>query len=663
MTTPTTTRPTTPERPRSLGYHPSLDGLRGLALVAIIVYHSGLDWAPGAFLSVSTFFTLSGFLITSLLLAEHARSDRVSLKSFWDRRLRRLMPAALVAILGIVGLSIVVADLTQMARLRGDAWASIAYVANWRFIAEGDAYGATFQSASPFTHFWSLAIEEQFYLVLPLLVVGALSLGKGSRRVVATVLGVAAASSVLWANILVAGDASINRLYFGTDVRAAEIIAGALLAVWWMRRPDPLSERTRRTLGVLGPAALVAMVLLWVPADLNDVAFYRGGLAAYSLLTLTVIAGALSGRGPIPKVLATPALAWIGLVSYAAYLVHYPILLFLGQRGLEPIWRLAIAVPVTFGLAALSVRFLEGPIRKGLPASPRTVVVAAVGAATVTAVLVWAATAWAGPVDQADLETAAVLQRFLEQTEAQNESDAPRIAMYGDSTAVMTGRGLSELSRQRPEDFVASAGWAELGCGLVDTGSRRVLGEELGVPDSCAGWEDAWRAAATESPADLAVVQLGPWDVVDTQLEPGGPVLTIGEDPELDAELTERLRNGVDILLEQDSAVVLLAPPDIEMGRVGGKSPPTPSPASDPARMQRFREILRTVADGNDRVRVVDLCAWVQDQPDDDELRPDGVHFTDESTGRAAQWLAPQLTEVFTEITGRTTTEFGTAPS
>lgn len=641
-------------RADSLGYHAPLDGLRGLALLAIIVYHSGLTWAPGAFLSVSTFFTLSGFLITALMLAEFERNDGVSLRGFWGRRLRRLMPAALVAISLIVVLSIWLADATQWVRLRADALSAVVYVANWRFVLAGDSYGANFDSPSPFTHFWTLAIEEQFYIVLPLLVIGALVASKGSRRTVALTLGGIAVAALIWSNWLVSSGASIDRLYFGTDVRSVELLSGALLALWWMRRPDPLSERSQRVIAVLSPLAILTMLGLWVTADLQVRAFYRGGLALYSVLTLIAIVGALQPEGILHRVLSWRPLVWVGLVSYAAYLLHYPVLLWLRQHtGLGVYPRILLAMMLTFGLAALSGRYIERPIRSGRSGlSPERIAAVAGAAVLVTVGLVVALTTFVHPVDRADLDAAVAWQKYLQQTAAQQRSDAPRVAIYGDSTALMTNRGVSERSRQNPDAYVDVGGWANLGCGLMITGNRLVRGEERRPDEICLDWVDQWAATSAAEPADVAVVQLGPWEVLDQQIVPGGPFLTIGEDPELDAALADRLRLGIDTLLEHNGMVVILAPPDVEIGRVDGRSPETSYPESDPARMARFREIIDEVADGDDRVRVLALDEWLDAQPDDARLRPDGVHFTDTSTLDVASWLGPQLVRLYTERTG-----------
>ncbi|MHB1139525.1 MAG: acyltransferase family protein [Microthrixaceae bacterium] len=649
-------------RARSVPYSAPIDGLRGLALLAIVVYHSGLGWAPGAFLSVSTFFTLSGFLITALMLAEHERADTVSLKGFWSRRLRRLMPAALAAIACIVVAAAWIADSTQLARLRGDALASLAYVANWRFIAEGDAYGAGFDSPSPFTHFWTLAIEEQFYIVLPLVVVGVLAAARGSRRVLAGVLAALAAASLCWSMWLESHGASTDRLYFGTDVRAAELIAGALLAVWWMRRTRPLTERSRRALSVLSPLALLVMVVSWVTADLQDRIFYRGGLVAYSLLTLTVIVGCLDGSGVVARALRSRPLVWVGTVSYGAYLLHFPILIWLEQRTPWPAAvRLVVALPVVLVLAALSVRFLEAPVRSGaFLRTPGRAALAGVAAVAGTLVLIVGVTAVVDVEPPVDLDAVARWAELVEQTAAQGRSDAPRIGVYGDSSALMTSAGLSAYSREHPEELVTTPGFTALGCGLLTDGERIVRGESKPPDEECVGWEQRWADASAATPSDLAVLQLGPWEITDQRLEADGEILTIGEDPEMDDAIRDGLRRAIDVLLVDNGRVVLLSPPDVDVGRVDGRSPTVAFDESDPARMGRFRELLAEVAAEHPRVDVVQLDDWVAAQPDDRRLRPDGVHFTDRTTLEVAAWLGPRLVEVFREGTGRTTTQVPT---
>src|SRR5215470_7983074 len=214
-----------------LPYQPGIDGLRGIAVAAVLLYHAGLPWMIGGYLGVSTFFTLSGFLITSLILTEHARRGRIDLRAFWARRFRRIMPASFVALAGIVVFGAFAADDYQQARLRGDGLATLGYVLNWWLIATHRDYVDLFASPSPLQHFWSLAIEEQFYLVFPLLSAMVLVVGRGSRRTFAAVVGVFTLGSVLCMWRLARGDTPTSRLYYGTDTRAAELLVGALLAV------------------------------------------------------------------------------------------------------------------------------------------------------------------------------------------------------------------------------------------------------------------------------------------------------------------------------------------------------------------------------------------------------------------------------------------------
>jgi peptidoglycan/LPS O-acetylase OafA/YrhL len=179
----------------SLSYQPALDGLRGIAVATVLLYHAGVPWMIGGYLGVSTFFTLSGFLITSLLLAEHARTGRIHLAAFWERRFRRIMPAALAALCLALVFGAFAADAYQREHLRGDTFATLGYVVNWWFIVTRRDYADIFGSPSPVQHFWSLAIEEQFYLAFPLLTALVLRSTSGSRRALAGVLAVLAAAS------------------------------------------------------------------------------------------------------------------------------------------------------------------------------------------------------------------------------------------------------------------------------------------------------------------------------------------------------------------------------------------------------------------------------------------------------------------------------------
>ncbi|HEY0485900.1 MAG TPA: acyltransferase, partial [Mycobacteriales bacterium] len=257
-------------------YVPALDGVRALAVVAVLLFHGGVAAARGGFLGVDAFFVLSGYLITSLLLAEHARTGTIALTAFWGRRARRLLPAllVLVAFTAVAGHATLAPD--ELARLRGDALAALLYVANWRMIAHGTGYFDTTAAPSLLQHTWSLAIEEQFYLLWPLVLL--LVLG-GRRRPLPALCLAGIGLSAVAAAVLGAPGHDVGRAYYGTDTRAASLLIGALLAAALARRPS--HARPSRAL-VGGLAVLGAAYTAWAWTHLTGASpwLYRGGLLA-----------------------------------------------------------------------------------------------------------------------------------------------------------------------------------------------------------------------------------------------------------------------------------------------------------------------------------------------------------------------------------------------
>ncbi len=296
---------------------PGLDGLRGLAVLAVLFFHGGFSWAAGGFLGVSTFFTLSGFLITTLLLAEHRRTGSISRRDFYGRRLRRLVPAALLGALVVLAFGVAVATPDQQRALFGDMVTALTYTINWHFIASGQSYAQLFAAPSPLQHFWSLAVEGQFYLVFGLAAAWSLR-GRHPLRRLATLVGSAMAMSLA---LTVFAGFSHDRIFYGTDTRAFEILAGAALALLLARPsttggPAALAERVRhtrpwlgRTLSLAGAAALVACVVLWVDTTLDSSWVYAGGLAAYAgLSALVVLALVLVPQGLLARLLSVAPL-------------------------------------------------------------------------------------------------------------------------------------------------------------------------------------------------------------------------------------------------------------------------------------------------------------------------------------------------------------------
>lgn len=351
-----------------LTYLPGLDGLRALAVLAVVIYHADLGWLPGGFLGVEIFFVISGYLITALLLAEWRREGTIDLKSFWLRRARRLLPALWVLI-GIVLAFAVLALPDEVAGLRPDVAAALGYVTNWYLILAQKSYFETVGRPSLLQHLWSLAIEEQFYLLWPLFL--RFILGRLSPRRALALIVAGAVLSLAWMVWLYVPDSDPSRVYYGTDTRAAGLLFGAALAFLWTPWGDAKqAARVKPWLadivGVLALGALVAAC--WFIGEF-DPFLYRGGLAFVALATVVVIAAVVHPGAQLgTTILGLAPLRWIGLGSYSIYLWHWPIFMVTRPQldvPLDGAALFALRLSATFLLAAFSYRFVETPIRRG----------------------------------------------------------------------------------------------------------------------------------------------------------------------------------------------------------------------------------------------------------------------------------------------------------
>ncbi|MEJ6550349.1 acyltransferase family protein [Corynebacterium sp. USCH3] len=390
---PATTVPAAaPLKPGRIRRVTGLDGLRGIAVLAVVVYHFFGDVLPGGFLGVDVFFVLSGFLITSLLVREIGATGGINLKEFWRRRARRILPAAVTVLLvstavaGIIGGDVAVALVPQFL-------GSLFSVNNWVQIAESNSY---FAGTTPqiFMHYWSLAIEEQFYVLWPLLLLACLWFSRHVVRrnrigrtagpfrvatVVATVLGI---SSLVAMIILHDPDTDPSRVYFGTDTHAFGMLAGVVLALvttsasssstdsWPAFSPATGSRRSAALAWAGGTLALVALAVMFLLLPDTDPLTYRGGLFLASLLSVALIATSLREAGPVAGLLRWRPLRWFGERSFSLYLWHWPVVVFAGTLMQEPgsdvpDWAVgAVAVVVSLALTEASYRWVETPLRR-----------------------------------------------------------------------------------------------------------------------------------------------------------------------------------------------------------------------------------------------------------------------------------------------------------
>lgn len=488
-----------------IAYMPGLDGIRALAVVAVVLFHSGYGWARGGFIGVSLFFTLSGYLITSLLLAEHTTEGRVALRSFYARRARRLLPASLLCLVLVLVAAPWWSD-SQLRRLPGDALAALANIANWRFAFAGTSYRDLFdQTPSPVAHFWSLSIEEQCYLVVPVVVVLGLRAG---RRLLPIVLGVLTVASVVAAVLTLDFDVAYN----GTHTRAAELLVGALAAA--LLGPGRASGRgAPRLLQGAGVVALVGFIgaVLWL--SLEDRWPVRGGLAAFALAWVVLIRAA--SIGPLGAVLGWSPLAWIGRMSYGIYLFHWPVFLLMtpARTGLDGAGLLAVRMAVVLTVTVVSAKLIEQPIRGRTLLRRPALAGTALGAASV-AIVALAVSAVPTPQRTAteellDQGAAGVLDFSTASPISSPSPTTPpppppmRLLLLGSETLSTAGLPANQFEITDAVDPRCP----------IATGVETRLADGSVVPIArCRAPESTWPALIERVDPDVVVVSLGPLD-------------------------------------------------------------------------------------------------------------------------------------------------------
>jgi peptidoglycan/LPS O-acetylase OafA/YrhL len=339
-----------------------------MAVMAVLFYHANFPWALGGFLGVETFFVLSGFLITSLLLAEWQSTNQIDLKHFWLRRARRLLPAVWLLLLVLPMLAVFFAR-DALSRLKEDIPAALFYITNWVYIVREVPYFEAFGRPPLLQQLWSLAVEEQFYLLWPLILLFLLRTSKNNRfKLLLVFLATLAmtALSTAWMAALYSPGLDPLRVYYGTDTRAAGFLVGALLAMLWS--PWQASRKIdSRLLEALGWAGLFALVILYNKLNEFQPFLYRGGILLTALASALLIVGASTPTTWISRLLETRALRWIGSRSYSIYLWHWPVFM-LTRPGFDvqipTAWIRVGQVIVTFLLAELSYRWVETPVRQ-----------------------------------------------------------------------------------------------------------------------------------------------------------------------------------------------------------------------------------------------------------------------------------------------------------
>ena len=658
---------------RGFQHVPALDGVRALAVLSVMGYHAGVSWLPGGLLGVDVFFVLSGFLITSLLLTEFSRTGRISLLGFWGRRARRLLPAMAILLASMIAWATYVSPATSRASLRGDALSTLGYAANWRFIVSGQGYFDHFGPQSPLLHTWSVAVEEQFYLVWPLLLLLVL---RWRRRGVFALAFVGATASAIWMAVLSLDGANTDRLYYGTDTRALPLLLGCSLAA--LRPPGGIEESLARirkvrvantirvVIQLIGLAGAAGLVLCWLRVQDHDTWLYRGGFVVVALA-----AGALlltctdAPRGPLARLLSLPPIRYVGAISYGLYLYHWPLFQYLthARTGLTGAGLLGVRFAVTFAVAIVSYHLIEQPIRRGalsrarlrrrlpkgvaaaaLPVTSVLVVAGLITGLTLSTQASASQIASAGGVPEALPSVQPPPPKPPELNSAQKAAlNRPiRVLVEGDSLASTFAVGFGDMgSKYGYQSFNLGL----LGCGLATVGPFR---DDRGVnypSPNCAKWPAKRTADVKTYDPDVAVLLAGRWEVLDRVYN--GQWMHVG-DPAYDNYLLRQMNLAIQVLSSGGAKVLLLTTPCF-----APQEQPDGStyPFDDPARVIRYNQLLRQAAAAHPGVAAIgdlhaQFCPTNTYSASVNGIvvrNSDGIHISEAGGQYAATKLASQI--------------------
>jgi peptidoglycan/LPS O-acetylase OafA/YrhL len=652
--------------PPRLAHIGALDGLRGAAVAGVLLFHAG--HLTGGYLGVDAFFVLSGYLITSLLVTEWSATESVNLGRFWARRARRLIPALFLALLGVAFYAALFAKATDLGRIRGDAFATIAYVANWRSIFAEHSYWDLFSAPSPLEHTWSLAIEEQFYLLWPLVALFVLRRSKGSVGWLAvTALTISAASAALL--VLAFGPDQQSRAYLGTDTRVAAILLGAALACWQVRSGHARGITSRWVLEAVGIAAVAYLVWAWTSLSGNDPFLYHGGLYLAGIAVTVVIAAITHPvRGPLRRALELAPLCLLGLISYGVYLWHWPVYLVLtaGRTGLDPLPLFVVRVGVSVAIATVSFVLVERPIRRGQFSGRRLIALSPVALAAVgVAVVVGTVGAQspnlgfaegAGRPSIPTDETWTAGERLAPLTNRCTEGWLPepvdpataastetKVLVVGDSVACFIG---ASFEMHQNTLGIAALNRSIVGCPFVRSEGGRIRYSDGSTSEQRAGCRDSWAGDLDEFDPDVVVVLIGysgiyDWRVEDEWRHPCDPVF--------DEWWQAGARRNLELLTSTGAAVALTT---VVHQPKAVDELPGPDPAELRRRTDCFNEQLRHAAAQVPGVEIVDLDGFVcpggecRERIDGVTMRTDPIHFTGRAADVVTRWLMARILEV-----------------
>jgi peptidoglycan/LPS O-acetylase OafA/YrhL len=592
---------------RSRPHVAGLDGIRAIAVIGVLGFHAGVAGFNGGLLGVDIFFVLSGYLITSLLVTEWSGTGGIAFLRFYERRARRLLPGLFLLLLLVAAYARWFADPGTLGTLRGDAISTLAYVANWRFIFSGQSYFVHFGPPSPLLHTWSLAVEEQFYLIWP--GVALLVMRWRGRRALAVAAAGATAASAAVTAVLFAAGVSVSRLYYGTDTRTQEVMVGALLAIVLpalMRRLETAGARRRRTwrrvvVALGGVGALTVLSMLHTVSGQGSF-LYQGGFLLVAAATAAVILLVVARpRAPLSRALGWGVLGYVGRISYGLYLYHWPLFLMIDNQhtGLTGSTLLLTRLGATLAAAVVSYHCIEMPIRQRkvlrgwhlVPALP-------FGVAAVVIALLLATTAPAPA--QVAVRRPGLFALPTSPPAALPAGHHVRVLLLGDSLALTLGEGL-RVDASRWGVSLENRGW--LGCDLDPHSTVNIEGSITQAAQGCKNWPTSFRKMVGQFNPDVVAVELGRWEVSDRIVN--GHWTRIGE-PAWDRLYARELGSAIRILSSRGAHVVILTLPYIQQTTEAPNG--TPWDINQPDRTNEYNALVRQVVNrSSGRASLIDL--------------------------------------------------------
>lgn len=612
-------------------YIPELDGLRGVAVLGVLLFHLGL--IDGGYLGVDLFFVLSGFLITTLLIHEKKMYGSISIRQFWLRRVRRLLPALLFFLI-VVGLLVqFYSETSDFLRIRNDMLATLLYVANWRSIFAEHDYWALFSSSSLLSHTWSLAIEEQFYLFWPIVVVCSFSLAKSPIKLLKNIAiyGGLFSTFLLLYTYLNNADA-MSRVYYGTDTRISAILFGAALALYQPKYKNIDKE----PIGISRFIIWIAIGYLassWFLLAGDHPLLYKGGLLLSSLSVVVIILAIIQKRSILlNRILTFSPLRFFGLISYGLYLWHFPIFLLIDEHylWLTPYWSLSFKILLTFTVAIASYYLLELPIRNRKWTSRTNVLL-----------LIFALTCLLGEYYflTRNAVTLPLQTNFtsikLEQKMDQNKR---RILIVGDSVSVNLASSLSELSDITTESLNV---FGVTGCGILGNIDIKQNNGQVVSISNCGHIRATWKQKLASFKPDVVILMYG--GPITERLISG--IWSHPCESNFDEVYHEQLASAVE-LLSSNGAIVIL--PTIAYSTIGSNVS-----VAFHQRMDCINEIFRDVSASNDRTIIIELGKFIcpsnlcRTEVNGIVLRQDGLHYSNTGAVLIYEWLNNQVDNYF----------------